>query len=454
MMGKRLLLSLICLSFLLFSFAFLFLSPTSVSADDPSDLTDEVAAALLIHLESGLVVHEKNAAVNVGAGSTVKIMAGLLFCEFSTDRLREEVVVTKEMTSHFGGHCMGLKKDDVLTVEQLLYASVCGGYNDAFYVLGIHFGETVNGFCQRMNERAAELGMSASTSYTDLTGILSGSRTTANDLAKLSLAAYENELYMKLCDTDSYRVISAVGDWTVYNRNALIGSHATALYYNPYCRGIGAGSTSSDGNCAVTVAEHDGERYLCLAMSGVVGDESLGYKAVNAMIRWAYKTYAYVEVISPDTEICKIPVTISEKVSEIEVRTTESLSAYLPKDVKIGVTGSAEGVRYSIRLLNPSLEAPVREGTFVGYVAILYGDRTLGTLPLYTTESAERSGMISRLLSIRALVENRAFLAGLIFFVLSVSAWITVSAILRHRRKHRWDRYFSETSDLPRRMKK
>ena len=68
----------------------------------------------------------------------------------------------------------------------------------------------------------------------------------------------------------------------------------------------------------------------------------------------------------------------------------------------------------------------MEEGTHVGYVAVIYQGRVLGTLPLYTAEKAERSSIIGSLKALKALTSSRPVLAGLIFFVVAVAAWITM----------------------------
>ena len=130
--------------------------------------------------------------------------------------------------------------------------------------------------------------------------------------------------------------------------------------------------------------------------------------------------------------------------SVVEVKTHETLSCYLPKDLEIGVD-----ITYSIRLMYSSLEAPVSEGTFVGYVAVLWNDQTLGTIPLYTAGAAERSGFVSALMNIRALTESRVFCAGAIFFAVTLVAWIVTEYVIILRKRHKWDKYFSEKMNPP-----
>ena len=126
------------------------------------------------------------------------------------------------------------------------------------------------------------------------------------------------------------------------------------------------------------------------------------------------------------------------------MRTDQSVSWRLPAESEIGTD-----ITYSIRLLSPTLEAPVTEGTFVGYASIIYKGEILTTVRLYTAGTAERSSIIDGVLSIQRLTKNRAALAGVIFFLVALLAWIITEYVLAKRRKNRWNKYFSQKIELP-----
>ncbi len=425
-----------------------FVCPFPVYAEDdfspPS--TDEAASVFFFHLQSENIAYSKNETEAVSAGSTVKVLAGLVACEALQDRMRETVFITPDMIKPAAGYRMGLEADDMLTVEQLLYAAICGSYNDAFYALACYTSGTLSEFVNEMNARAEELGAHAS-HFTDPSGIDDASVTTAEDLAKIAKAAYKNPLYMLICGTVKYQMppTEKMDARTIHNRNALISSSVTTQYYNKNCHGMNAGYTAKGGNCVVAVASKDNESYLCIVLGGEDTEEvNYGYEIANRLIDWAYKTYSYMEVLSPEAVICTIPVTVSELTTSVEVRTQESLTAYLPAGLEIG-----KDIHYSIRLTHTSLEAPVSEGTFVGYVAVLYDGKVLGTVPLYTAESAERSSFINSLKNIESWTKDRKVRAGLIFFSIGLVSWIAIENILRVRRRRKWNKYFSNKMTLP-----
>ena len=409
--------------------------------------TEEATAVYLKHLESDILVHSRNETFVVGAGSTVKIMAGLLLCEKLGAYAQEDVTITKELyaaipRSH--GRSLKLTLGETTTIEQLLWASICGSYNDAFYVLACIASGSVNAFVADMNNRATAMGLS-NTVFEDVTGIVDGSRTTAQEIAQIALTAYQNAYYMSLCSERSFYFYSSKKSQTLYNSNKLVSPDQDQKYYNKKCIGINAGSTTRDGNCVVTFAKQNDQTYVCVVMGGKELDGiEFGYRIANRLVDWVFTAYSYTQVLFPNTKICTLDVTVSDTATSVDVVVKDSLFAYLPKGLEIG-----KDIIYSIRLTETELEAPVEKDQFVGYVAVLYNGRVLGTAPLYTAGEASRSSIGDGLGAIRSWLENRIVIASIVFFIIGVAAYVIIEYVLYRRRHNRWERYFSDKVELP-----
>lgn len=421
--------------------------PVSSASPQLPDMS-EVGAVYFRHLESGTVACEKNAAQSVPAGSSVKIMSGLLLCEMLGNRQNEAVSVTDEMIADSAGRRLGIKSDDTIPLTALLYAAICGSYNDAFDVLAYYAAGSRDAFLDLMNSRAKQFGASQ-THFTDPSGISDSSLTTAEDIGKIASAATQNALYMEIASTVSYVFpeTEKLPLRTIYTPNELLSRSQPA--YNSACRGMSAGMTTLGGGCAVTMATNGRENYVSVVLGGSVvsdgtRDINYAYTVTNRLVDWVYDTYTYLEVISPKTELCKIPVTVSDITSSLDVRAKDTCSLYLPKSYEIGTD-----ITYSIRLTQTGVEAPVSDGTFVGYVAILHHGQTLATVPIYTVGAAERSGFVSSLKQMRTWTGSRPFLSGAIFFVVAILLWVVIESLHAYRIRHRWDKYFSMKMNPP-----
>ena len=414
--------------------------PFSSSAEEitPPSM-EEASAVYLKHLESDLVVASKNEKMVVGAGSTVKIMSGLLLCEKLSDRMQESIVITEELYAEIPkshGRSLKLEVGETVTVEQLIWAAICSSYNDAYYVLAAIASGSVQNFKAEMNARAIAMGLS-NTTFDDVTGIIDGSRTTAEEVAKIALVAYQNAYYVTVCDAAYFDFYSSHKSKTETNNNKLASQEKYV--------GMSAGSTTRDGNCVVTFAKQNNQVYVCVVMGGKEIDNiEFGYRITTRVVDWAFSTYTYMQILTPNTKICTLDVTASDTASSVDVVVKDELHAYLPKGLEIG-----KDIIYSIRLTETELEAPVQKDQFVGYVAVLYNGQILGTAPLYTAGEATRSSIGSGLGAIRSWLENRAVIAGIVFFVVGVSVYLIIEYILQRKRHKRWDRYFSNKVELP-----
>ena len=445
-MNKNHLVRTVCLliSLLLLLCAIPF-SSSAANITPPS--MEEATAVYLKHLESDRIVASKSENFSLGAGSTVKIMSGLLLCEKLSARADETVTITEELynaipKSH--GRSLKLVLGEETTVGQLLWAAICGSYNDAYYVLTTFASGSFDAFIQEMNARAASMGL-MNTVFEDVTGIVDGSRTTAAEIAEVALVAYQNAYYMALCSERSFYFSSTEKSKTLYNNNKLVSPDQDQKYYNKKCIGMNAGSTTRDGNCVVTVAKQNDQTYVCVVMGGKESDGiEFGYRIANRMVDWVFDAYTYTQILSSGLKICTLDVTVSDSAASVDVIVKDSLYAYLPRGLEIG-----KDITYSIRLTETELEAPVEKGQFVGYVAVLYEGEVLGTAPLYTAGEATRSSISGGLNRVRSWLEKRAIIAGIIFFVVGVTTYIIIEYILQRKRHNRWERYFSNKVELP-----
>ncbi len=415
------------------------------SSSEPFPDVSKASSVYFYHVESGRCMGAKNESVVLPAGTSVRMLSGLIFCEELADRQNDQIVIEDGVIRDTQGYYRyGMEAGESYTVEQLLYLSICGGYNDAFYALAYAFGDgSVQPFVERMNRRAEELGAKDTTAM-DPSGITDTSVTTAVDLFSIANAAMENDLYMKVSSSVFYDLN---GSRRIENRNALISSaQENGRYHNSFCRGLSAGNTQRGGWSVATLSQKGNDRYLCIVLGGAEGEgerpEKYGYVIANRLIQWGYANYNYLEVLTPDTVICSIPVEISDLVSEVQVKPIESLSFYLPAGVSVG-----EELQLNVRLMYESLEAPVGVGTHVGYVAVIYQGEILGTVAIYTAEEAPRGSFIGGLKWIQGLTEHRAVRAGLIFFAVALVGWILTEYLMKRARHHKWDRYFSEKID-------
>lgn len=129
---------------------------------DTAALAGEAKSVILIEAETGKVLYEYEADMRLAPASVTKIMTILLVAEeIGKGTLKlTDIVQISDNASHMGGSQVYLKAGEQMSVEDLLKSVIIASANDAATALAEQVAGSVEGFVERMNARASELGMS------------------------------------------------------------------------------------------------------------------------------------------------------------------------------------------------------------------------------------------------------------------------------------------------------
>ena len=425
--GRRAFWLLLTVAVLLTSLPLLCAVPASAAEEPPPH--GEVGNVLLVNIENNITLFEKSADTTIYPSSSVKIMTGLLACLGLADRLDEEVTLTAAMLSGVEGRRMNppLADGEVLTVRDLLYAAICGGYNDAALAVACLSAGSVAQFVENMNREAERLS-ATHTRYTNPTGLHDPvMATTARDVALIAREAYKNELFMEICSARTHTIPATnVADARSFtNRNALI-SDSSLNYYNGYCRGMNAGMTDEGGWCVVTVCERGGAANLCIVMGGQdVGSGELipAYVYTNRLLAWANRTYTYRTVLTSGDmlDTLRVGMTGVSK-SKADIVPIGDLKVYLPADADL-----QNGLSYTTVIDGGELTAPLTAGQVVGTVTVTYEGRVVGKAELTVTEDFARNGFLNGLMGFRGYLTSRPCLISVVLFLLMLLVYLRLT---------------------------
>ena len=402
-------------------------------------------AVYLYNVENDHVLASKNTDLPLFPASTVKIMTGLMAAEALAGRLQETVTVTRAMVDASSGFRMYLEAGETVTAEQLLYAALCGGYNDACVVLAHLVAGSVDAFVAQMNLRATELGMN-STVYTNPTGMHNDRMvTTVEDTVRLARAAMENETYMKVVSTVKYAMPAnnTAPARTFYNRNAMIARNTTARYYNANVTGMNAGTTTEGGYCVVATAENGAGdlHYLCIVMGAgedlpEQGGTVYSYEIANALLDYAMDGFDMVKILDAETVLSRTPVGLTERSETVGLLPDREVSVYLPANV------SPSDLQYRIMLHNENIKAPVHAGDVLGMVSISHDGKLLATVNLCADADVEESPFLAGLDRISQYTTSRRFLLICAYAVLLLLGYFVGIPYLRKRRNRKRAKFF------------
>ncbi|MDY2726071.1 MAG: D-alanyl-D-alanine carboxypeptidase family protein [Anaerostipes faecalis] len=231
-------------------------SPVSAVESAPKIVGE---SAIVIDVETGDVLYEKNPDIKHYPASITKCMTALVVLE--NRDLDDTVEYSNEalLSIESGSSAAYIKPGEIMTVEESLYVMMLHSANDVAHGLAYEVGGDLPGFAQMMNKKAKELGCT-DTNFVNASGLNDSNHyTTASDMAKIAQAAYCNEILQKIMGTVRYEqpatnLTKNTRTWINGNRMIREGSE---YYYEP-CLGGKTGYTVAAGGTLITYARlHD-----------------------------------------------------------------------------------------------------------------------------------------------------------------------------------------------------
>ena len=203
--------------------------------------------ALIYDRASGRILYEKNGNKQTPMASTTKIMTAIVVLENAN--LKDTVTITSKAAGT-GGSRLGLKKDDKITVNDLLYGLMLRSGNDAAVALAIHIGGSIEGFAQMMNDKAKEMGLTNSHFVVPHGLDNEGHYTTAYELAKMADYALNVAKFKEIVSCQTATIYINGYAKVINNTNQLLGS-VSGVY------GVKTGFTNGAGRCLVSSCKRD-----------------------------------------------------------------------------------------------------------------------------------------------------------------------------------------------------
>jgi len=333
--------------------SFLF-SMLTLSAECATATVDaSIPSAILIEAQSGNVLFEKDADLELAPASVTKVMTMLLIMEaLDSDSIcYDDMVTASANAASMGGSQVYLKEGEQFSVEDMLKSITMASANDACVAMAEHMCGSEETFVERMNQRAKELGM-VHTNFENTNGL--DDTTTAHYTSARDIAIMSRELITKHPD-----ILRFTSVWMDSVRNGSFGltnTNRLVRFYNG-ANGLKTGSTSKAGFCISASAERDGMQLICVIMKAP--DRDTRNEAAKKLLDFGFANYETV-FFEPKV-ICGQRVLCSEDRSASF--TAEGYSAVTKKGSKNSITREI--------ILNDRITAPLSKGDKVGTVRYL-----------------------------------------------------------------------------------
>jgi D-alanyl-D-alanine endopeptidase (penicillin-binding protein 7) len=201
------------------------------------------AAAIIMNPETGQVLYESNAQDKRSIASITKVMTALVFIEDDPD-LNQEITVEK--SDVYAASTTHLRAGERVRLEDVLHLTLIASDNAAARILArSSHGGTIP-FVQRMNDKAAELGLQ-STSFEDPSGLDPNNVSSAYDLSRLIAYAAGDERIASIMRKPEYQLTTSRHTITIHSTNRLLSSGDVDV------RGGKTGFIGKAGYCLATL---------------------------------------------------------------------------------------------------------------------------------------------------------------------------------------------------------
>lgn len=253
-------------------------------------------SAILMEINTGTILYEKNIHEHQYPASTTKILTALI----ASEQCSMDEIVTFSHDAVFGipvgSNHVAMDEGDTLSMELCLDAILIRSANEVSYAVAEHIGGSWSGFADMMNQRAKELGC-VDSNFVNPNGLPDENHyTSAYDLAMIGRAFFANEMLCKITTTPKLVLPKEEDTLIDWNKMELLEGHEYAYEYLVGCK---TGYTDAARSTLVSCAEKDGLKLICV----VLNDESpYQYEDTIALFNYGFGNFEEVNISQAETK--------------------------------------------------------------------------------------------------------------------------------------------------------
>ena len=346
----------------------------------------ESPSALLMELNSGQILYEKDGETARRPASVTKIMTMLLAFEaLDSGKLTLDSVVTvSEHAASMGGSQVFLEVNEQQTVQDILKCMIVSSANDAAVAMAETIAGSEEAFVQMMNQRAKELGMNQ-TNFVNACGLeAEGHVMSAKDIAILS-----RELVLKHPQVLEYSTIWM--DTIIHKTNkgeSEFGLANTNKFLKKYegANGLKTGYTSAAGFSMSATATRNGTTLIAVVMGSKTKD--IRYSDAAKLLDYGFANcniYEDHKVLDGNNQI---------KIQD-GTKNTATVEAKNHFTYVFVGNNNHKDIKKKMTILKE--KAPIQKGDVIAKVDYYQGDTLLGSVDVVAVKAVEKQEYIDAL---------------------------------------------------------
>ena len=344
------------------------------------DFAPNSKSAILIDYETGTVLWNKNENESLAPASMTKVMSMLLIMEaIDNGSIAWDTKVTiSERAASMGGSQVFLEAGESYKVEELLKGIAIASGNDAVVAMAEYLSGSVEGFVDRMNERAKELGLTGTT-FKNPHGLdTEGHVSTAKDMSIMARELLNHPKILEFTSIyeDYLKKPDGSSTWLV-NTNKLV------RFYDGV-DGLKTGFTSTAGYCLTATAKKSNLRVIAVVMGADTPDNRSS--DISSMLNYGFNSYKTGVLLKKDAVL---------GTKRVENGIKETVEIVLKKDYTKLLKQSSSVPNYAYNLKVEKLVAPIEAGSVIGSLEVVdESGNIIDTLEVTVKESIEKANFL------------------------------------------------------------
>ena len=322
-------------------------------------------SAVVICEDTGRVLYDKNSKEKRKMASLTKVMTSILLIE--NCKLDEQIKIAKE-ACYIGGSEVGLKPNDTVSAESLLYGMLLPSGNDCAMAVAYHIGGNIENFANLMNAKATELGLE-DTHFANPHGLDNDEHySSAYSLAILAKYALSYPKIAEIVSTNEKDVNFGSFNKHLTNTNALLRTYDKAT-------GVKTGFTNGANRCLIASATQDE-----LNLIGVVLGSDTSQTRFNdtkTILEDTFSKYKLFDISNFLNVYINIPI--------IKGKDERYISSY-SENKKEALTQEEYDKIYVSQNFLDKIEAPMYAGTYIGTYKVSVDDEVLYSKDFYLSQ--------------------------------------------------------------------
>jgi D-alanyl-D-alanine carboxypeptidase (penicillin-binding protein 5/6) len=320
-------------------------------------------SALLMDLQSGQILFERNPHDHLAIASITKIMTAIVAIE--NGNLDSVITIGPEVLDRkkIYGTLVFLSPGEKFTLRQLLSALLMNSANDAAVAIAKSIGGNEENFIKMMNQKAKDLGLN-DTHFTNPHGLSEiGHYSSAYDMAMIARYGLQKPILaeiVKIKAAEFPRSKQGLLPDSLQNHNKLLWQYDGA-------DGVKTGYTDLAGNTIVASATRNGRQLLAVDLKA--GTEV--YKDACTLLDYGFNQF-HNQLLASKNQV----------INSVNLGNDQILNLSPATDIYGTVTNELYGQDFQLKAVPVNIRLPVKLGDELGRVDVYFQGDIIQSVPL------------------------------------------------------------------------